>query len=73
MEVRLRKAKSLVLTGIFISLLGLLAAAQSEQQAIKAEIELINLEILHLGLKWTAGETSLSYLSNSVILVKVKN
>ena len=65
MEDRLQKAKSLVLTGIFIGLLCLSATAQSEQQAIKEEIKLINLEILHLGLKWTAGETSLSYLSKS--------
>ncbi len=65
MEDRLHKAKSLVLTGIFIGLLCLSATAQSEQQAIKEEIKLINLEILHLGLKWTAGETSLSYLSKS--------
>ncbi len=61
----MQKAKSLVLTGIFISLLCLSAAAQSDQQAIKEEIKLINLEILRLGLKWTAGETSLSYLSES--------
>lgn len=61
----MQKAKSLVLTGVFIGLLCLSAAAQSNQQAIKEEIELINLEILHLELKWTAGETSLSYLSKS--------
>ena len=65
MEDSMRKDKSLVMTGIFISLLCLSAAAQSEEQAIKEEIELINLEILHLGLKWTAGETSLSYLIKS--------
>jgi len=61
----MRQAKSLVLTGIFIGLLCLSADAQSNQQSIKEEIELINLEIHHLGLKWTAGETSLSYLNKS--------
>ena len=60
----MKKARNFIIVFIIVvsCQVWLLNGSQNNKTSVQVEIEQLNLEILHLGLMWRAGETSLSRL-----------
>lgn len=58
----MNKLRYIALISTILVLAWALGGSQSSQINVQEEIERLNLEILHSGLRWKAGETSLSQL-----------